>query len=404
MQPRNIINRLFRFGADKRARIGSLPVMNATIEDAEDGMLRISLVDWPAVESDFLTFHKDAKKEAAPAMYRVMNEERRIVFGVVMRADFPIYRYDSHNGEFFIVFTKETIRKMAEKYLADGRQNQVNVMHLAGSDVEGVQMVQFFIKDKAAGIDPEGFEVIEDGSLFAEFHVTNDEVWDACKNGTYRGFSIEVLTGLEDAPAADFAAQLAAIANNPNTDIMFKLNKIKELAAKIAAKFKSVTTDKGILEWDGDSDAEVGQKVFVPGEGEGAERQPAPDGDYKLEDGTVYTVADGEITEIKAAEGGDPEPGNDPDPDNHEDQDPAGNDDHEARIAALEDENRELREEIEGLEDVIETIINNLKDLGVTVAGFKKPAADPAHKRFAEDKKDTKVKGYARLSQILSAK
>ena len=399
MQRISNIRKIFRFGAEKRARIGNIPVMNATVEDAEDGMLRISLVDWPAVESDFLTFHKDAKPETAPAMYRVVNEERRIIYGCVMRADYPIYRYDEHNGEFFIVFTKETIRTMAEKYLADGRQNNVNVMHLAGSDVEGVNMVQFFIKDKAAGIDPEGFEVIEDGSLFAEFHVTNDEVWNACKDGTYRGFSIEVLTGLEDAPAEDFAAQLAAIANNPNTDIMFKLKKIKELAEKVRAKFKSVTTDKGVLEWDGEEDAAVGTKVYTPGEGEGAERQPAADGEYKLEDGTILTVANGEVTEVKAPENnageGDPGEGGDP-------QTPA---DNEARIAALEEENRELREEVEGLEDVIETIILRLNDLGVTVEGFKKPAADPAHKRFNKDEgKKTGVKGYARLKQVLAAK
>ena len=404
MQLRKNIRKIFRFGDEKRARIGNIPVMNATIEDAEDGMLRISLVDWPAVESDFLTFHKDAKKEAAPAMYRVVDEERRIVFGVVMRADFPIYRYDEHNGEFFIVFTKETIRKMAEKYLADGRQNAVNVMHLAGSDVDGVQMVQFFIKDTEAGVNPAGFEVIENGSLFAEFHVTNDEVWEACKNGTYRGFSIEVITGLEDAPAADFRTQIAQILNS-NTDTMFKLAKIKELLnGKPAKKFKSITTDKGVLEWDGDGDPVVGQKVFTPGEGEGAERQPAADGEYKLEDGTVYVVAGGEITEIRAVEGEDVTNAATQDPANTNTDD--NRDDHERRIGELEEENRELRQEVEGLEDVIETIITRLNDLGVTVEGFKKPAADPAHKRFTADdaKKTGKVSGYARLNQLLGKK
>ena len=87
MNKRKISN----FAADKRARINGIPVMNATIEDG-DGILRVSLVDWPAVESDFLTFHKDVKKEApAPAStYKVVDVAKRLIYGVVMRADYPI--------------------------------------------------------------------------------------------------------------------------------------------------------------------------------------------------------------------------------------------------------------------------------------------------------------------------
>ena len=398
------MRKLFNIFAAKQARIAGLPVMNATVEDAEDGMLRISLVDFPAVESDFLTFHKDTPKETAPALYRVADEDRRIVYGVVMRADFPIYRCDPQNGEYFIVFTKETVRKMAEKYLAEGRQNDVNVMHLAGSDVEGVKMVQFFLKDTAAGVSPAGFECIEDGSLFAEFHVENDEVWQACKEGTYRGFSIEVVTGVTPAPAEDFASQLRAIANSNLSD-MFKLSKIKALAQKMLGKFRSVNTDKGALQWDGDEDAKVGTKVYVPGEGD-AEPQAAPDGEYKLEDGTVYVVADGAISEIRpASEEGTGEgagEGEGEGADNHDSDDPAAPaadpqaPDMEARIAALE-------EEVSGLEDVLEQVINRLNELGVTVEGVKKPAAAPAGKRFNADKKPAEktASGVARLRAIL---
>ena len=34
---------------DKRARINGIPVMNAVVQEG-DGILRFSLVDWPAVE------------------------------------------------------------------------------------------------------------------------------------------------------------------------------------------------------------------------------------------------------------------------------------------------------------------------------------------------------------------
>ena len=164
---------------------GGLPVYDALVPDEDTGMLKISLVDLPAVMSDFLVFNEQRMAQ----MYSVQDEEKRLVYGVVMRANFPIYRKDERIGEYYIVYKADTIRKMAEKYLADGLQNEVNVMH--STDVEGVQMVQYFIKDSTRGVNPTGFEDIADGSLFAEFHILNDEVWDAVKDGTYKGFSLE---------------------------------------------------------------------------------------------------------------------------------------------------------------------------------------------------------------------
>ena len=92
-------------------------------------------------------------------------------------------------GEYYIIYKAEEIRKMAEKYLLEGRQNDVNLMHQEGSDVDGVQMVQYFIKGD--GIQVDGFDDCADGSLFGEFHVVNDDIWAEIKAGTYKGFSLE---------------------------------------------------------------------------------------------------------------------------------------------------------------------------------------------------------------------
>ena len=165
--------------------IGGLPVYQACVTDEDTGMFRISLVDDPAVQSFVQAF--DAQHRMR--MYAVSDEERRLVLGVVMRADFPIYRRDDQAGEYYVIYKPEEIRKMAEKYLLEGRQNDVNLMHREGTDTDGVQMVQYFIKGK--GINPDGFDEISDGSLFAEFHIVNDDVWAAVKDGTYKGFSLE---------------------------------------------------------------------------------------------------------------------------------------------------------------------------------------------------------------------
>ena len=263
------------------------PIYEALVTSEDAGMLRISLVDLPAVESNFLAF---AKEDGEPVrLYFVRDEERRIVRGVVMRADYPILR---RNGdyEYYIVFRADTIRVMAEKYLAESRQNKVDEMH-NHNDVDDVQMVQYFIKDTGAGISPSGFEDIADGSLFAEFHVLNDEVWAKVKDGTYRGFSLE--GAFELAPE-----QMKAI---PKTDKnMSKIKRFKAALARLLAEFGNISTDKGVLAWDGDEDLKEGDAVYI--EDADGNREAAPDGDYVTTDAKTVVVADGKVAEIRDPE------------------------------------------------------------------------------------------------------
>ena len=164
----------------------NIPIYNITIDSYETGIDRISLVEMPAVESNFLAFAKDKKQMMFSA-----NEEQQMITGVLMRADFPIYRNDAQLGEYYIVFSKETIKDMAEKMLVDCHQNWVNIEHMENSDVQGVDMVELYIKDSSKGINPVGFEEISDGSLFATFKVRNPLVWECIKSGSFKGFSIE---------------------------------------------------------------------------------------------------------------------------------------------------------------------------------------------------------------------
>lgn len=280
--------------------INGIPVYDALVTDDECGMNRISLVDAPAVEADFLAFAKDKH----PQMYSVTDEEKRIVRGVVMRADFPIYRRDS-KGEYYVIFKADSIRKMAEKYLLESKQNEVNLDHEDDTDVDGVQMVQWFIKDTEAGINPAGFEDIAEGSLFAEFHVVNDEVWASIKDGTYKGFSLE---GVFDMQPEQDKSEVESIVESLDglfsklykDNKMSKLARFKEALSKIMMECGNVTTDKGILYWESEDDLKAGDEVFVE-DAEG-NRTAAADGDYTTEDSKVVVVVDGKVAEIKDAE------------------------------------------------------------------------------------------------------
>lgn len=152
----------------------------------ETGMYLISLVDDPAVESNFLTFSKEENKETL--LFSVKDEEQRIVTGLVMPANRPIIRM-SKEGPYYIVYSKEVINAMAERFLAMGLANNVDTNH--NFEVEdGIYMRELYVKDSERGISPKGFEDVEEGSLFATYHILNDQVWGDIKEGKFKGFSL----------------------------------------------------------------------------------------------------------------------------------------------------------------------------------------------------------------------
>jgi hypothetical protein len=283
--------------------IDGIPVYQALVEaEGDTGMLRSSLVDDPAVQSNFLAFKKETPERAQ--LYAVQDEEKRLVLGVVMRADYPIYRRDG-DFEYYIIYKADTIRTMAEKYLVEGRQNEVNTMHEEGSEVEGVQMVQYFIK--GAGLSPDGFTDIADGSLFAEFHVVNDDVWAAIKDGTYKGFSLE---GIFDAVPEDnkdyVEAVVEAVAGkfsnekpNQNNKKMAKFKGLMGRILRAVLEFGNVTTDKGVLAWDGEEDLKAGDAVYLVDEN--GERSTPEDGVYTTADGKAITVTGGKVASFDDA-------------------------------------------------------------------------------------------------------
>ena len=75
-----------------------------------------------------------------------------------------------------------------------------------------------------------------------------------------------------------------------------KLTNIKTALAKILAQFERISTDKGLLSFDGE-ELEVGMSVSLVDE-EGNESKPE-DGEYATEEGIVYVIADGKVSDIK---------------------------------------------------------------------------------------------------------
>lgn len=185
-----------------------------------------------------------------------------------------------------------------------------------------------------------------------------------------------------------------------------KLTSIKTALAKILAQFERISTDKGLLSFDGD-ELEVGMDVNVVDE-EGNETV-APDGEYATEEGTIYVVSEGKVVEIKEPEVN-PEPEAEPAPE--EPQETAENaeevpqseeepeaepeaDERDERIANLEAEVARLEEELGAARERIAELEKENEELK------NKPAAEPAEEEFERVNTQSKT-GNKKLDNLIN--
>lgn len=228
-----------------------IPIYNieVNLDDDATGMTAISFVEDPAIESNFLYFNKETK----PMVFKVEDKMQHKVTGCAIWADKPIYRYNPSIGEYYTVFTPETIDRIVHKYAKQGLNNLVDLQH-NGKMINGVVMVEYFIKDTNKGIDPKGFEEIADGSLFVTYKIEDDELWNEIINpeSEFKGFSIEinadiVPTGefVEEEPEDDFDAFLSEL-----------LKTLEGLDCEIIMSKEKKKPESLIVENDDDGDGE----------------------------------------------------------------------------------------------------------------------------------------------------
>lgn len=185
--------------------------------DQITGMDAISLVECPAVEVDFLKFSKEE-----PKSLQFANEEKRIITGVALLADTPIYRVKPDGEEYYVVFDRETIEQLVTKYSKYMFNNFVNIEHSNQHFVDGMYMIESYLKNSERGIVPTEFSEIPDGSWIVSYKVDNIDVWEKIKSGEVKGFSIQGVFNLieqKEEPSIDDMIE--------NDDIDGLLNAIK---------------------------------------------------------------------------------------------------------------------------------------------------------------------------------
>lgn len=153
-------------------------------EDFEAGVEAISIVENPAIESDFVALKNQEIKLAE------VDSEKKILMGPLLIPNKPIYRNGSE-GEYYIYFSKETIEKASQMFLQNGNQSNSTLEHAKA--LNGLTLVESWLvedkaKDKSAvyGLD------VPVGTWMGSVKVQNDKVWNEfVKTKKVKGFSIE---------------------------------------------------------------------------------------------------------------------------------------------------------------------------------------------------------------------
>lgn len=272
-------------------------------EQQTEGVYAISLVDSPAMESEFIALSKQEEIKL-----KAIDEEKRILLGAVLIPNKPIYR--NQNGkEFNITFPEKTIQLTMENFFKKGYQNNSTLEHDEELKLNDVTFVESWIKEDDVNDKSVKYGFNEPvGTWFASMKVNNDEVWnDYVKTGKVKGFSID---GFFDLEKVNLKSELnmSEVKNESLIDA-FKtaLSNFFNPKEEVEVKLGSIMTgDQQLkIEFDGDMLA-VGAEVWITNEQ--GEKLPLPDGEYTLETDLVAIVMDSKVSELNPVEVAEEEP------------------------------------------------------------------------------------------------
>ena len=165
-------------------------IYELVIEDENiDEVFAISLVEEPAIESNFVFFDKEKVQFAA------LNDEKRLVMGPILIPDKQILRIDGEGKPYHVFFKPETIKKLSEMYLKKKYTDSSTLEH--DKKINGVTLVESWIKESLTKDKSSLYGLNTPvGSWMGTFKIDNDEIWnDYVKTGEVKGFSIEGLFG-----------------------------------------------------------------------------------------------------------------------------------------------------------------------------------------------------------------
>tara|TARA_R110000787_G_scaffold104102_5_gene210858 strand:- start:772 stop:1347 length:576 start_codon:yes stop_codon:yes gene_type:complete len=189
-------------------------IVELVLDEEQDNFIEaISVVEHPAIESDFVALKSQEFKFAEA------DKERKILIGPILIPNKPIFRKNG-DEEYYIYFSRETVRKSSQLYLKQGNQGNSTLEH--SNTLDGLTLVESWLvedkkndKSNMYGMD------LPLGTWVGAIKVDNDNLWnDYVKTGKVKGFSIE-----------GYFADKAELSQQNKDNVL--LTKLKELLTNV---------------------------------------------------------------------------------------------------------------------------------------------------------------------------
>ena len=154
-------------------------------QNPNQGVYAVSVVEHPAIEEDWVALNKHFVE------LKEVDDEKRILMGAALIPDKQILRLNEKTKEeYYIFFSKDTIRKASELFFKRNKQSNATYEHM--KEVQGMTVVESWIvedekHDKSVKY---GFS-LPMGTWMISMKVDNEDVWNKVKAGEVKGFSIE---------------------------------------------------------------------------------------------------------------------------------------------------------------------------------------------------------------------
>jgi hypothetical protein len=161
-----------------------MKIIELIISNDEDGIEAISLVDRPAIESNFITLAKEYEMNLAE-----VDKEKKILMGPALIPNKMIFRKDGKE-KYQVFFSESTVEQASQMYLQNGNQSNATLQHK--TKIQGMSLVESWLitdpdmdKSKSYGFN------LPKGTWMVSMKADNEQIWAKAKSGEIKGFSIE---------------------------------------------------------------------------------------------------------------------------------------------------------------------------------------------------------------------
>lgn len=149
-----------------------------------------------------------------------LDDEKRIVAGPLMVPNRFILRRDENGEPYYVFFSKDTIKRIQERFNKQQRQNRTDVDHDGNILNDNILLEQWIVESRVHDKSRYyGFDGLPLNTWFGVYKINDDETWKKIKNKEVLGFSI----------AGDFINKAVPVPNS-DEDLLSKIvNVLKDI-------------------------------------------------------------------------------------------------------------------------------------------------------------------------------